>query len=140
VLSNNVRALQVVFEGLDPETMSYSLSAPTVRRVGGKLDPESFRTLALRIILDHSLLEVFTGTGQVITTRVYRGAPPTSDAGIDFLSFGGSAEVASLNAWEMSTIWQDPPVCSVIYIYISIYIWKNIIYTHIYVPVCMPEM
>jgi hypothetical protein len=103
-------AVQVVFEGLDPETMAYSLSAPTVRRVGGKLDPESFQTLALRIILDHSLLEVFTGTGQVISTRVYRGAPPTSDACIDFLSFGGSAEVAALNAWEMGTVWQHPQV------------------------------
>jgi sucrose-6-phosphate hydrolase SacC (GH32 family) len=97
-----------VFEGLDPDTKAFSLSAPNVRRIGGKVDPAGFDTLALRIILDHSLLEVFTGSGQVVTTRVYRGQPATpEDTGIDFLSFGGSAELASMHAWELESIWSD---------------------------------
>lgn len=97
-----------MFEGLDPETMTYSLSGPAVRRVGGRLDPPSFSTVALRVVLDHSLLEIFTGTGQVITTRVYRGEPPGADAGLDFISFGGAVEVSSLHAWELDTIWKSP--------------------------------
>lgn len=97
-----------MYEGLDPETMTYSLSGPAVRRVGGRLDPPNFATIALRIVLDHSLLEIFTGTGQVITTRVYRGEPPGADAGVDFISFGGALEVASLHAWELDTIWKAP--------------------------------
>jgi Glycosyl hydrolases family 32 C terminal len=103
--------LQVVFEGFDPDTMAWSLSAPSVRRIGGRVDPAGYDALALRVLLDHSLLEVFTGSGQVITTRVYRGAPPAParDAGLDFLSFGGAAELVVMNAWEMATIW-DPPL------------------------------
>lgn len=103
--------MQVVFEGLDPETKSFSLSAPTARRIGGRLEPRGLQTLALRIIIDSSLLEVFAGSGQVITTRVYRGSPPSpQDSGIDLLSIGGVTDVARLNAWELSTIWEAPQV------------------------------
>ena len=102
----------MVTEALDPETKALSLSAPNVRRTGGKLETRGADALALRIILDHSLLEVFTGSGQVITTRVYRGAQPQpSDLGVDFLSFGGQAQLASLHAWELDTIWPRPQVC-----------------------------
>jgi sucrose-6-phosphate hydrolase SacC (GH32 family) len=103
--------VQVVFEGLDPDTRQYSLSSPTARRVGGRLEPRGLQTLSLRIILDCSLLEVFAGSGQVITTRVYRGTPPSpQDSGIDLLSIGGVTGVARLNAWELSTIWAAPQV------------------------------
>ncbi|KXZ48111.1 hypothetical protein GPECTOR_30g206 [Gonium pectorale] len=43
---------------------------------GGELDLPPGAPLRLRIFLDASCLEVFTGTGQVLTTRVYRGHPP----------------------------------------------------------------
>ena len=132
--------------------------------------PWGLDTLALRILLDHSLLEVFTGSGQVrrpqagaqrlcilqvhtllrapachmasivsaavgdvhcharvtgskflwlqvITTRVYRGAPPSNnDCGLDFLSFGGSAELSVMNAWEMRSIWDTSVVCAPSYL------------------------
>lgn len=104
--------VQVVFEGLDPVTKEFSLTAPTARRVGGRLEPRGIETLALRCMLDHSLLEVFCGTGQVITTRVYRGAPPKpGDVGIDFLSLGGATEVQQMKAWEVGCIWDSPQVC-----------------------------
>lgn len=103
--------MQVVFEGVDPQTKAFSLTAPTARRVGGRLEPRGADRLALRLILDHSLLEVFCGTGQVITTRVYRGAPPTPrDLGIDFLSLGGATEVSQMQAWEVACIWDKPQV------------------------------
>lgn len=103
--------MQVVTEAIDPETKALSLSAPNVRRTGGKLEPPATDMLALRIILDHSLLEIFTGSGQVVTTRVARGAPPQlEDVGIDFLCFGGQAELASMHAWELASIWSTPQV------------------------------
>lgn len=103
--------MQVVFEGMDPATKTFSLTAATARRVGGRLEPRGLDRLALRCILDHSLLEVFCGTGQVITTRVYRGAPPSpEDLGIDFLSLGGATEVQQMHAWEVGCIWDAPQV------------------------------
>jgi hypothetical protein len=104
--------VQVVFEGLDPDTGTFSLSAPTARRIGGRVEPRGLQTLALRVILDCSLLEVFAGSGQVITTRVYRGTPPSKkDPGVDLLSIGGTSSVARLSAWELSSIWGSPQVC-----------------------------
>jgi sucrose-6-phosphate hydrolase SacC (GH32 family) len=103
--------VQVVFEGQDLDSKTFSLSAPSARRIGGRLEPRGLQALALRIILDCSLLEVFAGSGQVITTRVYRGTPPTpEESGIDLLSIGGVTGVARLNAWEMSSIWDAPQV------------------------------
>lgn len=96
-----------MFEALDPETLKFSLSAPSSRRVGGKIEHASGDALHLRVILDHSLLEIFTGNGQALTTRVYRGAPPSADPGIDFLSVGGSATIEHFNAWELDTIWKE---------------------------------
>lgn len=103
------RQLEVVFEALDPETLQFSLSAPNARRIGGKIEHRSGEKLHLRVLLDHSLLEIFTGNGQTLTTRVYRNCPLGTDPGIDFLSIGGMAKV-NLAAWEMSTIWQEPQV------------------------------
>lgn len=52
-------------------------------RIGGALDLKPGDPLELRILLDNSCLEIFTGTGEVLTTRVYRGQPPPgADAGI----------------------------------------------------------
>jgi hypothetical protein len=59
-----------VFEGFETEAKVWSLSAPSVRRIGGRVDPWGLDTLALRILLDHSLLEVFTGSGQVRRPQV----------------------------------------------------------------------
>ena len=56
----------------------------------------------MRILLDHSCVEVFLSTGEVLATRVYRGRPPLgADAGLDLVAFGGVARVERLEAWEM---------------------------------------
>lgn len=47
----------------------------SVRRVGGptELAPGN-DTCHLRVLMDHSCIEVFTGTGEVLSTRIYRCA------------------------------------------------------------------
>lgn len=100
-------SLEVVFEAVDPDTMEFCLDAEASRRVGGTIDLRPGEPLELRILLDHSCVEIFTSTGDVLSTRVYRGsAPPGADSGIDFVSFGGSATISRVAAYEMSTIWK----------------------------------
>ncbi|EFN52585.1 hypothetical protein CHLNCDRAFT_58794 [Chlorella variabilis] len=81
------------------------------RRVGGPLplmrpaDP-----LHLRILVDHSCIEVYTGTGEALSTRIYRGPAPEgcADAGISFLAFGGTAHIKHCVTFEMGSAWQQP--------------------------------
>lgn len=44
--------LEVVFEALDPATMSFSLTAPMARRIGGPITHKPGQPLALRMMLD----------------------------------------------------------------------------------------
>lgn len=61
----------------------------------------------MRVLLDGSCVEVYLGTGEVLSTRIYRGdAPRGADSGVDFVAFGGKARVTRVEAWEMSSIWQ----------------------------------
>lgn len=62
--------MQVVYPTeFDPASMVYSLS-DTTRRTGGAIDFQSnFRRIELSIFVDHSLVEVFTGTGDALATR-----------------------------------------------------------------------
>ena len=71
--------LEVVFEAIDPLSHEFSLEAPDALRVGGVLQrpPRAGQPLQLRLLLDATLLEVFTWEGEVLSTRVYRGRPPT---------------------------------------------------------------
>ncbi len=85
--------LKVIFEGVDPATLEFSMSAPTARAVGGQLATQP----------------PFTAGGEVLTTRVYRGSPPPEqqqDAGIDFVAYGGAAAIARLEAHEMGSMWK----------------------------------
>lgn len=62
----------------------------------------------MRLLLDHSCVEVYLSTGEVLSTRVYRGTPPpNADAGIDLIAYGGTARVERLEAWEMGSIWRS---------------------------------
>ena len=120
--------LEVVFEAMDPNTHKFSLAAPDVRRVGGPLmrPPAPGEPLRLRLLLDGSLLEIFTGSGEALSTRVYRGVPPAQDgisgtaadamasgidpitsSGVDLISVGGSTVVKHLEAHEMASIWEE---------------------------------
>ena len=70
-------------------------------------DVDRLLLLQMRLLLDGSCVEVYLGSGEVLSTRIYRGeAPHGADAGIDLVSFGGSAKVVAVHAWEMSSIWQ----------------------------------
>ena len=60
----------------------------------------------MRILLDHSCVEVFLSTGEVLSTRIYRGEPQGMGSGIEFVAFGGSARVSHLEAWEVAPIWK----------------------------------
>ncbi|WIA41557.1 hypothetical protein OEZ86_008923 [Tetradesmus obliquus] len=97
--------LEVVFEALDPATMSFSLTAPMARRIGGPLQQKPGQPLALRLLLDASCLEIFTGTGEVLSTRIYRGSPPHghADAGIEFVALDGDARLDRVAAYEMAS-------------------------------------
>lgn len=64
-------------------------------------------SVQMRVLIDGSCVEVYMGTGEVLSTRIYRGdAPRGSDSGVDFVCFGGKARVSHVEAWEMSSIWQ----------------------------------
>lgn len=78
------------------------------RRVGGPLLMQPDDVLHLRIIVDHSCLEVYAGTGEVLSTRIYRGrSPDPNDPGIEFLSFGGSAILENVSAYEITSAWPN---------------------------------
>jgi beta-fructofuranosidase len=102
---------QIVFEAVDPATLTFSLAAPGVRRVGGRLQrpPAPGSPLALRAFLDYSCLEVFTGNGEVLTARVYRGSPTAADShcGIDVISVDGPTRLVHMAAYEMEPAFQQ---------------------------------
>lgn len=93
--------------------------APIVepRRVGGPLPTmRANAPLHLRILVDHSCVEVYTGTGETLSTRIYRGQAPegATDAGISFLAFGGTALVRRCSCYEMGSAWEHPSVATAI--------------------------
>lgn len=50
--------------------------------------------MQMRVLIDRSCVEIYLSSGEVLSTRVYRGQQPVdSDAGIDFVAFGGTARV-----------------------------------------------
>lgn len=89
------------------------MSSYTDVRIGGALDLKPGDPLELRILLDNSCLEIFTGTGEVLTTRVYRGQPP---AGADA---GSLLSCAKLLAFAMCNQ-QGPNYCA-LYLVLNLY-------------------
>lgn len=78
------------------------------KRVGGPLTMTPIQALHLRIFVDHSSIEVFTGTGECLSTRIYRGRGPNpNDPGIEFVSFGGRAIIDSCECYEMVSCWKE---------------------------------
>ena len=61
-------------------------------------------TLKLRIFIDKSIVEVFVNGKQVVAARVY---PDRKDSvGVSVRSNGDSAELKSLDAWQMKNIYE----------------------------------
>lgn len=52
-------------------------------------------------------MEIFTGSGEVLSTRIYRGCPPHdhADAGIEFVALDGEATLERVAAYEMVSIY-----------------------------------
>lgn len=83
------------------------------RSTGGILDFEGEEQLTLRVLIDYSSIEVFTHTGQVLTTRVYRGqSVQNCNTGIDVVTFGGACKVSSVCAYQVNSIWDEAEIQS----------------------------
>ncbi len=67
------------------------------------LGPEE--ALHLRIFVDRSIIEVFANDVQCLTLRVY---PSRADsAGVSVYARGGAAQLRSLRAWQMRSVWPE---------------------------------
>lgn len=63
----------------------------------------------LRVLVDHSCVEIFDGLGNVLSTRIYRGQEhaDSGSTGIEFVAYGGVAHLVRVEAWEMGTVWEN---------------------------------
>jgi hypothetical protein len=89
----SVRMASSLCEGC-PVVGAQPMNMPATPAPPGNIPPSPVRTLCcqlrgephqevtLRLLLDYSILELFTGTGEVLTTRVYRGAPTARAAAL----------------------------------------------------------
>ncbi len=71
----------------------------------GSLQLEGNEPLKLRIFIDCSVVEVFANGRQCCSLRVY----PTKEGGngVSLFSRGGDAELVSLDAWQMRSVWPE---------------------------------
>eukprot|EP01025_Chloroclados_australasicus_P028111 TRINITY_DN2789_c0_g2_i1.p5 TRINITY_DN2789_c0_g2~~TRINITY_DN2789_c0_g2_i1.p5 ORF type:complete len:187 (+),score=15.54 TRINITY_DN2789_c0_g2_i1:114-674(+) len=87
----------------------YPGSTADVEALGGPLQNMSgVEKLTLRIFIDGSAVEVFTSTGQVLSTRLYFDeafAQPMES--IKLLSYGGSSTLVAGSAWTMKSFWES---------------------------------
>jgi sucrose-6-phosphate hydrolase SacC (GH32 family) len=71
----------------------------------GPLDIAADEPLHLRIFIDRSIVEVFANEVQCLTLRVY---PSRADsAGVSLFARGGAAQLRSLRAWQMRSVWPE---------------------------------
>jgi beta-fructofuranosidase len=78
---------------------------PSVQREehGARLGLTSGEALRLQVFVDHSVIEVFANGHTTLTSRIY---PTRSDSlGVELVAQGGSAQLSSLDIWEMAAIW-----------------------------------
>lgn len=80
----------------------------TVRQLGGQLRLAAFEPLKLRLLMDFSLLEVFCGDGQVLSTRVYRGVW-TAGRDSSLLAESASTAVQAVSGHAGMPLQQDGP-------------------------------
>ncbi len=58
---------------------------------------------ALRVFVDGSVLEIFTGDGLCLTTRLY---PQRADSrGVVLFTAGAPVDVRRLSAWTLAAVW-----------------------------------
>jgi len=64
---------------------------------------EDGEPLELRVFIDRSVVEVFVNGRQCVAVRVYPGREDST--GVSFCSRGRDAQLLSLDAWRMNSIW-----------------------------------
>jgi beta-fructofuranosidase len=85
---------------------SYSSSLPDVASRAPETAPISLgknEPLKLRVFVDRSIVEVFANGKQCVAMRVYPGRKDS--VGVSMRSQGKSAELKSLDAWQMKNIY-----------------------------------
>ena len=71
----------------------------------GPIDLPDGDALTLRVFVDRSIVEVFANERQCLTVRVY---PERDDSvGVSAFARGGGARLASMEAWQMRSIWPE---------------------------------
>ena len=71
----------------------------------GPIDLADGEALRLRVFVDRSIVEVFANDRQCLTVRVY---PEREDSvGVSAFARGREARLASMDAWQMRSIWPD---------------------------------
>jgi beta-fructofuranosidase len=73
----------------------------------GPLDLASGERLKLHVFLDRSVVEIFANGRACLTSRIYPSLPDS--LGVHLFAHGGSANLTSLDVWEMGSIWAARP-------------------------------
>jgi beta-fructofuranosidase len=85
---------------------SFSSTLPDVQVRAPETAPfllNSDEPIKLRIFIDKSVLEVFVNGKQCVAVRVYPGRDDST--GVSVLSHGNEAELTSIEAWQMKSIY-----------------------------------
>lgn len=89
---------------LDRSLSSIDLDLDT-RSLDCPIDTASDGTIDLRIIVDHSMIEIFVN-GRALTARIY---PTRKDATNTHLTLtSGTAHLDQFRAWTMASVWKRP--------------------------------
>lgn len=104
--SDSLKPLPLRYESLISIDTSYASILPDV--VSRAPETAPIRTLSdeplkLRIFIDRSVVEVFVNGKQCVAVRVYPGRDDS--LGVSLRSQGQDAELVSLDAWQMRSIW-----------------------------------
>jgi beta-fructofuranosidase len=92
-------------DGKKAVTISYDGKKLHVAGLDVPLTPAfSGDALGLHIFLDHSVLEVYAGSGRACITRILDAAP--EDQGVAVFARGGKAEFEFFTTWQMKSIWK----------------------------------
>jgi beta-fructofuranosidase len=90
---------EVVLDG----SLSSNLEDVWVRPPERAIMRRGDETLKLRVFIDRSVVEVFVNGRQYLAMRVYPGRKDSM--GVSLLAQGQDAELISLDAWQMKSIW-----------------------------------
>jgi beta-fructofuranosidase len=73
----------------------------------GPLDLATGERLRLHVFLDRSVVEIYANGRACLTSRIYPSLPDS--LGVHLFAHGGSANLASLDVWELGSIWAARP-------------------------------